>query len=60
MNKFIAVYQGERIEVYADTIWQAKQNAVKILSVPKKKQGLLSIMVSVVDGKGVLHNTASV
>jgi hypothetical protein len=60
MNKFIAVYQGNRVEVYADTIWQAKQNAVKILSVPKKKQGLLSIMVSVVDGKVVLHNTASV
>lgn len=58
-STFVAVYQGQQLEVVANTIWEAKQIAVKQLGVPKKKQGLLSIMLGELNGKSVLHSTAS-
>ena len=60
MNGYLAFYQGNRLEVYADTIWQAKQKAIQELSVPKKKQGLLTIALAEVEGKEYINNASSI
>ena len=60
MNGYIAFYQGNQKEVYADSIWQAKQKAIAELGVPKKKQGLLSVVLAEVEGNQVIHNSSSI
>jgi hypothetical protein len=60
MNGYIAFYRGNQKEVFADSIWQAKQKAIAELSVPKKKQGLLSVMLAEVEGNQVSHNSSSI
>jgi hypothetical protein len=60
MSGYIGIYLGSKVEVYADSIWQAKQLAIKQLSVPKKKEGLLSIVLAEVDGKEYINNASSI
>lgn len=58
MNGYIGLYLGKKVEVYADGIWEAKQKAIQLLNVPKKKQSLLSIVLAEVNGKDYINNTA--
>ncbi len=60
MSGYIGMYLGSKVEVYADSIWQAKQLAIKQLGVPKKKESLLSIVLAEVDGKDYINNTSSI
>jgi len=60
MNGYIGLYSGTKVEVYADSIWEAKQKAIQLLNVPKKKEGLLSIMLAEVNGTQYVHNTPSI
>jgi hypothetical protein len=60
MNGYIGLYSGTKVEVYADSIWEAKQKAIQLLNVPKKKEGLLSIMLAEVNGTQYVHNTSSI
>lgn len=41
---FIAIYNGKRVEIEAETLLDAKKKAIQELKVPKSKQGLLSVM----------------
>lgn len=41
---FIAMYNGKRVEIEAETLLDAKKKAIQELKVPKSKQGLLSVM----------------
>ena len=43
---FIAIYNGKRVEIDADTLFEAKKKAIQELKVPKSKQGLLSVMAN--------------
>ena len=43
---FIAMYDGKRAEIDADTLLEAKKKAIQELKVPKSKQGLLSVMAN--------------
>jgi hypothetical protein len=60
MDGYIGLYSGTKVEVYADSIWEAKQKAIQLLNVPKKKEGLLSIMLAEVNGTQYVHNTSSI
>lgn len=60
MNGYVGMYNGSKVEVYAESIWDAKQKALKLLNVPKKKQGLMSIMLAEVNGMGYIHNASSI
>jgi hypothetical protein len=42
---YIAIFQGKKVEIPASIggLYQAKQEAIKLLKVPKSKQGLLSV-----------------
>ena len=43
---FVAMYNGKRAEIDADTLFEAKKKAIQELKVPKSKQGLLSVMAN--------------
>jgi predicted ABC-type ATPase len=41
---FVAIYNGNKISLEADSLYAAKKKAIEELKIPKSKQGLLSIM----------------
>lgn len=41
---FIAMYNGKKADIEADTLLEAKKKAIEKLNVPKSKQGLLSVV----------------
>lgn len=43
MTKFEGFYNREKIEVEADSLWDAKQKIIKHFKVPKSKHGLVAI-----------------
>jgi len=58
MNGYIAIYKCKKIEVLADSIYQAQQKAQSIF---KCKKGYdINIMLAEVDHKQVIHSTASI
>lgn len=42
-TKFIAFYNSKQTEIEGNDAWDAKQKAIKLLKIPKSKQGLLAI-----------------
>ena len=58
-NGYIAMFNGKKAEIYSDSLYGAKKEAIKVLKVPKSKQGLLVVMLAQKDGKQVTHSTAS-
>lgn len=55
MYGYIAIWNGKRAEIQANSLFDAKTKAIEILKVPKSKQGLLSVMLAEKDGKEVTH-----
>lgn len=43
-NKFLAIFNGKKIEISATSLWDAKKKAIIELKVPKSKEGLLSVV----------------
>ena len=43
MNGYIAFYLGSKYEVYAHSVWEAKQKVLRDLEVPKKKAWQVSV-----------------
>jgi hypothetical protein len=41
---FVAIYNGKKINIEADSLYAAKLKAIEELKVPKSKQGLLSVV----------------
>lgn len=41
---FVAIYNGKKINIQADSLYAAKLKAIEELKVPKSKQGLLSVV----------------
>ncbi len=60
MNKYIAFYNQKQHIIDAGSLWEATQKAREFFRVPKSKQGLLAVELAELEGKEVLHNTASV
>lgn len=60
MCGYVGFYNGKRVEVYASNMWRAKEKVIEQLRVPKSKQGLVSVVLAEVDGKQVIHSTASI
>ena len=42
--EFWAIYSGKKVSVTAKDLWDAKNKAIDLLKVPKKNQGLLSVI----------------
>jgi hypothetical protein len=53
MYGYIALYQGRRHELHADSLYAAKQAAVAHFKAPKSKQHLVTVHLAEVDGETV-------
>jgi hypothetical protein len=60
MNGYIAFYQGKRLEIHAASLYTAKLEAIKLLKVPKSKQGLLAVELAETPAGPVIHSTAEI
>jgi hypothetical protein len=55
---YIAYYNGQKKELTANDMYQAKLKAIEHFKVPRSKQGLLAVVLAEVDGKPVLQTGA--
>lgn len=53
MNGYIALYLGQRAELYADTAYQAQVAAVRIFNPPRRKRHLVTVELAELDGQQV-------
>jgi hypothetical protein len=67
VNGYKAFYKGGERDVYAETLYEAKQKAVALFKAPKKQEHMVHVHLCEKDvdpatGKGeqYLHSTASV
>lgn len=52
---YIGIWKSHQCEVYADSLWQAKQAVIAKLKVPKKQHHMVSVMLAEKDGQPVIH-----
>lgn len=61
-NGYIAIYNGKKAEIYADTLYDAKKIAIDVKGpfggVPLTKWNSVAIMLAEKDGKPVVHDPA--
>jgi hypothetical protein len=55
MNGYIAFFNDRRIEIYADTSYQAQLKAVEIFKPSKSKRHLVSVHLAEKGGEQVEH-----
>ena len=55
MNGYICFYGNKRIEVYAETSWQAFVKAVDTFKVSKKNEYKVSVHLAEKNGEQVVH-----
>lgn len=60
MNGYQAFYNGKTADVYADSLWAAKQKAIDLFKVPRSKQSMVSVVLCEVAGKEVEVSTSSI
>jgi len=58
MNGYKAFYSGKVIEVYAESLFVAKQKAVAEFKVRPKKAHMVSVVLCEKDGETVTHSTS--
>ena len=54
-NGYVCFYNQKRIEIYAETLFQAKENAVLAFKAPKSKRHMVTVMLAEKDGQEVTH-----
>lgn len=58
MNGYVCIWNGQRTEVYADTLYKAKQKAIEEFSKATRKKVRpyqVSVMLAEKDGETVVH-----
>ena len=62
MNGYVALYNGKRAEIWADTTWEAKQKAILYFAPPKSKVWMIDVMKAFDGSKkeDVVHSTAAI
>lgn len=55
MNGYIALYNGKKIELYAETLYDAKLKAIQFFKVNKKNEWQVSVYLCEDNGKPVIH-----
>lgn len=53
---YIAMFKGKREEIYSDTLYHAKVEAIKRFKPPKKQEHMVVVMLAEKDGKPVIHS----
>jgi hypothetical protein len=60
MNGYVALYNGKRAEIWADSLWEAKQKAILYFAPPKSKVWTVDVILAQVGEKDVVHSTAAI
>lgn len=55
MNGYVAFFNGKRIEVYADSLYQAKLKAIAEFKAPKKREHMVTVVLAEKNGEQVTH-----
>lgn len=55
MNGYVALFNGKRIEVYAETLYEAKQKAFKAFKPRKREERMISVVLAEKDGEVIVH-----
>lgn len=55
LNGYVCIYNGRQIEVYAPSLYEAKQEAVRQFRPPKSKQHRVSAHLAEKNGEPVVH-----
>lgn len=53
MNGYVGFYKQKRVEVYAETLYEAQQKAAKLLGAKKSYE--ITVMLAEKDGEQVTH-----
>lgn len=43
---YVGFYNGQRVEVHATGMWEAKEKVMRHFKVPKKKEGLVAVVLA--------------
>lgn len=57
MNVYVAMFDRKKIELYAESLYEAKLKALEHFKPSKSKQGLVSVHLVEVKGEPVLQPT---
>lgn len=55
MNGYIGFYNGDRVEIHADSLYAAKVQAVEHFAPPKSKVHMVHVALAEVNGEAVVH-----
>lgn len=58
MNGYVCFYRGKRIEVYANTSFEAQEKAAKIFKAKKTYE--ITVVLAEKNGNPVIHSTSSI
>jgi hypothetical protein len=56
MNGYVCFYNRKRIEIYAESLYAAKLDAVKQFKPRKSQEHMVSVVLAEVAGKPVVHH----
>ena len=56
LNGYVAIFGSKQTEIYASSLYDAKQKAMAYFKPSKKKEYLVSIMLATVKGEQVIHS----
>ncbi len=59
MNGYVCFYARKRVEVYANSSYEAQVKAAEQLNVPVKKRHQITVVLAEKDGQQVTHSTGS-
>lgn len=59
MNGYIFFFDGKRVEIYADSLYEAKQKALDHFKPAKSKQHMVHGMIAECNGVPIVHTTAN-
>ena len=58
---YVAIYQRQRIPIYAESLYAAKREAIRLMKIPLKKQNTISVILCErADGSQVIHSTPGI
>ena len=60
MNGYKAFYNGKTWDIHADSLYAAKQAAIKVICPPRSKEHMVSVVLCEKDGEQVVTSTAAI
>lgn len=55
MNTYVAFYNDKRIDIHANTLWEAQEKAEEVFNAHGKKSWKIHIVLAEVNGQPVVH-----